>query len=209
MNEKQYETVVEFVASQIGEDNSGHGLAHAKRVKENALAIAKEEGGDEDVIVLASLLHDTADHKLFSDTGKQLEKMKAILLENGFTAEVARHVAEIAATISWNKGQQKELNSLEAKIVRDADRLDAIGAVGIVRTIEYGNSHGRPFYTQEEIDSGIHDDSITTLAHFYQKLLLLEDHMCTKAGKELAHDRSEFMKTFLDEFYLEIGASSK
>ena len=188
-----YPQLEEFVLAELSKDCSGHNHQHAHRVVSNALQILKEENGDYVVVVTASILHDVIDHKLFEDTSAQLQKVK-VLMQN----------------ISFSGGKSAGLKSLNAQIVCDADRLDALGAIGIIRTIEYGASKGRPFYNEENLKCGrqgvLQEDlPNTSLSHFYEKLLKLEGLMFTRFGKELAKQRTQFMFQFLQQFYDELG----
>lgn len=198
-----------FVKRELAEDESGHGVNHAIRVYKNALKLLKEEKANEKIVLTAALLHDTIDHKLFKDVSKQKEKMKEYLHSLGYLEDEMSHVLEIASTISFRNGNYKELKTIEAAIVRDADRLDAIGAIGIIRTIEYGTSHHRPFYEEENLkeENGkitFNKVTETTLSHFYEKLLLLPGLMLTDYAKKEAEKRIKIMEEFLQEFYKEL-----
>ena len=194
------ERLMPFVKQQLGDDPTVHGPQHALRVAENARKLQAEEGGNLRIILAASLLHDCADHKLFDDTSAQCRLIADFLHQEGFTSEETDAIDDIIRTISFDKGKNPPLQSLEAEIVRDADRLDAIGAIGIIRTIAYGTARQRPFYNASRPD-----DPDTTLAHFYDKLLLLKDLMHTASGRRLAEERHAFLTTFLDRFYQETG----
>lgn len=199
-----------FLQNQVGKDVSGHGVDHALRVQANAESIFSKEGGSWRIISAASLLHDCVDEKLFPSPEEELRKVEECLLENGYSDKEREAIKTIMTTMSWHKRDAIDKDpSLEQKIVTDADRLEALGAIGIVRTIEYGASRGRPFYEQINLKKGVNgtdfsEPSHSTLSHFYEKLLLLEDGFYTKTGKEMAHSRSEFLKAFLKEFYREI-----
>lgn len=204
-----YKNIINFVAKELSQDNSGHGVQHAIRVFNNAKKIIAVEGGNEKVVLTSALIHDTIDKKLFSDTNLRIVVVKNFLQANNYTNEEIDEIVYIITNISWNNGENKNLNSLNAQIVRDADRLDAIGAMGIIRTIEYGNSKNRNFYDQENIQcqgDAYFFDKLTnsTLSHFYEKLLLLKDVMHTKTAKSLAEKRHQFMTQFLEEFYDEL-----
>lgn len=205
-----YPQLEEFVLAELSKDCSGHNHQHAHRVVSNALQILKEENGDYVVVVTASILHDVIDHKLFEDTSAQLQKVKVLLEQCNFSVEELDEVLYIMQNISFSGGKSAGLKSLNAQIVCDADRLDALGAIGIIRTIEYGASKVRPFYNEENLKCGrqgvLQEDlPNTSLSHFYEKLLKLEGLMFTRFGKELAKQRTQFMFQFLQQFYDELG----
>lgn len=203
------EKIINFVKLELQHDNSGHGLQHALRVYSNAKKINENEMGDEKIVLTAALLHDIVDKKLFLNFDERIDYVKHFLNNNNYSPEEIDEIIYIISNISWNDGKNVELNSLNAKIVRDADRLDAIGAVGIIRTIEYGNSKQRNFYDNDNIvyNNGKYEfGQITnsTLSHFYEKLLLLKDKLHTKTAMDMAEERHKFMLLFLNEFYNEI-----
>ena len=204
-----WKKIINFVREELKHDNSGHGLQHALRVYNNAKKINDKELGNEKIVLTAALLHDTVDKKLFNDFESRINYVKNFLIENNYSTEEIEEVIYIISNISWSGGKNVDLNSLNAKIVRDADRLDAIGAIGIIRTIEYGNSKQRKFYDDENllVKNGkyqFNKISNTTLSHFYEKLLLLKDKLHTKTALEMAEERHQFMILFLEEFYNEI-----
>lgn len=203
------EEIIKFVERELSHDNSGHGLQHAMRVYNNALKINKIEQGNERIIATAALIHDTVDKKLFGDIDARLQYVREFLSMQGYSAEEIDEIIYIISNISWNNGKNVELNSLNAMIVRDADRLDAIGVMGVIRSIEYGNSKGDNFYDAENItikDGKYTFNKITTsvLSHFYEKLLLLKDNLHTDTARAMANKRHDFLLAFLDEFYDEI-----
>lgn len=204
-----YSNIIDFVAIELSKDNSGHGIQHAMRVFNNAKKIIAIEGGNEKVVLTSALIHDTIDKKLFNDVDSRIELVKDFLKSNNYSEKEINEIIYIITHISWNNGENKQLDSLNAKIVRDADRLDAIGVMGIIRTIEYGNSHNRNFYDEKNIKN-IGNEYIfgeitkSTLSHFYEKLLLLKDLMHTETAKKMAEERHMFMQQFLQEFYSEL-----
>lgn len=203
------EKIINFVKQELQQDNSGHGLQHALRVYSNAKKINDKEMGDEKIVLTAALIHDTVDKKLFENFEERIDYVKHFLSDNNYSSEEIDEIIYIISNISWNYGKNVELNSLNAKIVRDADRLDAIGAIGIIRTIEFGNSKQRNFYDDENLllnDGKYEFNQITssTLSHFYEKLLLLKDKLHTKTALNMAEERHNFMLQFLNEFYNEI-----
>lgn len=194
-----------FVRDELGRDHTGHGYLHAVRVVKNARKILQKEKGDERIIVTACYLHDCIDHKLFDNIDEQKSKVKVFLSSLFYTDLEKNAILFIMENISFSSGKSAELTDINARIVCDADRLDAVGAIGIIRTIEYGASRNRAFYNEEmkigELDS-IEKD--TSLAHFYDKLLKLKDLMFTETAKGLAEERSLFMERFLQQFYSEL-----
>lgn len=202
--------ILQFVSEELSQDHSGHNHQHAERVVRNAEKILIQEGGDPKIILTAAWLHDCIDKKLFANIEQQLSKIKALLSQLDYSDKEVEEVLYIIQNISYNGGENRPLSSLNAQIVRDADRLDAIGAIGIIRTIEYGASKGRAFYGEENIQKEEgkcrwNQPSDTSLSHFYEKLLKLESLMHTATAKNMAHQRTQFLETFLQQFYEELG----
>lgn len=198
----------EFVALTLKNDHSGHGFSHAERVVRNARLIQAKEGGDLALIVPAAWLHDCADSKLFPHVEEQNEAIRAYLVSEHYTPEQCAAILSIINHISFHLHETK-ITSLEQAIVMDADRLEALGAIGLIRTIEYGASRGRDFYEEANLlrsEKGVsfRSPSATTLSHFYEKLLLLQDLFQTATGRQMAEKRTQFLKDFLAEFYEEI-----
>ncbi|WP_309614338.1 HD domain-containing protein, partial [Flavobacterium sp.] len=184
---------------------------HMERVYKNALLIAREEDCDLTVVQLGALLHDIADSK-FHDGDETIGPQTArAFLENEKVDEATiQHVINIIENISFKGGNfEKQCHSKELAIVQDADRLDAIGAIGIARTFNYGGFKNRALYnpeiapnlnmTKEEYKNS----EAPTLNHFYEKLLLLKDKMNTVTGKKIALERHKYMENFLSQFYAE------
>lgn len=200
-----------FVKEKLQDAEGGHDWFHIERVFKNAVLIAQEEVCDETVVKLGALLHDIADSK-FHDGDEEIGPRTArnFLESEHVSEEIIEHVIQIIKNISFKGGNfEKTFSSKELEIVQDADRLDALGAIGIARTFNYGGFKNRALYnptispklnmTKEEYKKS---DS-PTLNHFYEKLLLLKDKMNTKTGKKLAQERHRFMETFLSQFYAE------
>ncbi|TQR20730.1 HD domain-containing protein [Psychrobacillus vulpis] len=190
--------------------DASHDFQHIERVRKNAFEIVETEPyADREIIELAVLLHDVSDPKYAKDQSKS-EETRIIQLLN-LSEEKVIHIKEVIKSISFNGGNEKEPKSIEAKIVRDADRLDAIGAVGIARTFAYGGAKGRKLYDASETprenmtEVEYRSKETATLTHFYEKLLLLVDGMTTKKGKELAMERHAFMELFLQNLRKETG----
>lgn len=186
------EKALDYARWVFAEDASGHDFYHTLRVYKLALKIADEEGADRMIVALAALLHDVDDRKLSPQTSESKGRAVSFLREHGASEEQIAAVVQIISEVSFSTGCTP--STIEGKCVQDADRLDAIGAIGIGRAFAYGGSRGRAMHDPEG-----KDDS-TTIAHFYQKLLLLKDRMNTPAGKRLAEARHQFTAAFLDEF---------
>lgn len=178
-------------------DASGHDVEHTMRVVRTAQRIAVEEGADQGVVCLAALLHDVDDAKLSPQTAEHLDNARAFLANHGVTPHETEAVLTAIREVSFSKNGGAAPSTIEAACVRDADRLDAVGAIGIARTFAFGGSRGRALHDP----SG--QDRQTTIAHFYDKLLLLKDMMCTQAGRRLAEGRDRVLRDFLDEFLAE------
>lgn len=200
-----------FVKEQLENAEGGHDWFHIQRVYKNALSISEGEVCDVTVVKLGALLHDIADSKFHKGDETVGPRIAREFLESEKTPEeIIVHVINIIENISYKGGNiEKTFHSVELDIVQDADRLDAIGAIGIARTFNYGGFKNRPMYnptiapkmdmTKEEYKNS----EAPTLNHFYEKLLLLKDKMNTETGKKIAKERHRFMETFLSQFYAE------
>ena len=205
------DNTVIFVKKQLENAEGGHDWFHMERVYKNALLIASEEDCDLTVVQLGALLHDIADSKFHDGDETIGPKTARAFLENEKVDEATiQHVIKIIENISFKGGNfEKQFNSKELEIVQDADRLDAIGAIGIARTFNYGGFKNRALYnpeiapnlnmTKEEYKNS----EAPTLNHFYEKLLLLKDKMNTETGKKIALERHKYMENFLSQFYSE------
>jgi len=192
-------------------DGSGHDWWHVDRVRNTALRLAAAEGADPVVVELAALLHDVWDHKLYAgDHSVAPREVRRWLVEQGAPAGTAEHVAEIVRDLSFKgAGVATPMRTLEGAVVQDADRLDAMGAVGIGRAFAFGGSRGRAMHDPDAVP--VHHASAeayssaegTTLNHFPEKLLLLRDRMNTQAGRRTAEQRHRFMEEFLERFLAE------
>jgi len=200
-----------FVKNQLTHAEGGHDWFHIERVYKNALLIAEEEECDLTVVKLAALLHDIADSKFHGGDETIGPKTARTFLESQNVSEdIILHVIAIIENISFKGGNfEKKFNSKELEIVQDADRLDALGAIGIARTFNYGGFKNRPLYNpniQPNLNMSKEEyknSESPTLNHFYEKLLLLKDKMNTETGKKIAQKRHDFMVTFLSQFYAE------
>jgi uncharacterized protein len=200
-----------FVKKQLEDAEGGHDWFHIERVFKNALLIAENEDCNVTVVKLGALLHDIADSKFYDGDEKIGPKTARIFLESQNVSEdIISHVIAIIENISFKGGNfEKKFNSKELEIVQDADRLDAIGAIGIARTFNYGGFKNRPLFNpniQPNLNMSKEEyknSESPTLNHFYEKLLLLKDKMNTETGKEIAQKRHDFIITFLAQFYAE------
>ena len=186
----------EYVRAVFSGDASGHDFYHTLRVCQLATEIAKAEGAELETVQLAALLHDVDDHKLSPDTCENKDRAVQFLKSHGIADNRIERIVNIIDTVSFSRNSGRP-GSLEGKCVQDADRLDAIGAIGIARTFAFGGSHGRKIHDPEGMDPA------TSIAHFYEKLLKLKDLMNTETGRILAEDRDRFMRQFLDQFHAE------
>jgi uncharacterized protein len=204
-------STVTFVKQTLANAEGGHDWWHIYRVWQLAKQIAASEKVDLLVVELGALLHDIADAK-FHDGDESLGPQLAqdFLRLQGVDEQVIGHVVNIINNISFGGGNQTQhFSSPELDVVQDADRLDALGAIGIARTFNYGGFKNREMYNPE-IEPNLHmtkeeyrNSKAPTLNHFYEKLLLLKDRMNTKTGTKMAEKRHEFMELFLEEFYSE------
>ncbi|POY37213.1 phosphohydrolase [Solitalea longa] len=204
-------TTVDFVKKELEGVESGHDWWHIYRVWKNAQLILVDEKADALVVELAALLHDIADAKFHNGDeeigpAKAEEFMKSLQIN----ASVIDHVTNIIRHISFKSGNQRHIfSSKELDIVQDADRLDAIGAIGVARAFNYGGFKNRAIYDPEikpnlEMTKEEYKKSeAPTINHFYEKLLLLKDRMNTDAGRKLAEKRHEYLEQFLNQFFNE------
>ena len=202
---------VKYVQHALKEAEGGHDWFHIERVWKNAETIAKGEQCDQEIVALAALLHDIADSKFHSgDETIGPRVARNWLVSIGYPEEKLKHIIAIIENVSFKGGlNERNHSSIELDIVQDADRLDAIGAIGIARTFNYGGFKNRTIYdpdiapnlnmTKEEYKKSI----APTINHFHEKLLLLKDGMNTQTGKEMAAERHRFMELYLDQFYAE------
>lgn len=217
MTENQLiETTKIFVKETLKHAEGGHDWFHTERVYKNALLISKTEAVDIFVVQLGALLHDIADSK-FHDGDETLgpQMAREFLFKRNVDSSVIEHVVNIIKHISFKNSLdgKSSFTSKELEVIQDADRLDAIGAIGIARCFNYGGFKNRPLYdpsippnsnmTKEDYKTS----SSPTLNHFYEKLLLLKDKMNTKTGKQIAQNRHQFMELYIKQFYAEWNGS--
>ena len=185
MNRQLISEAKEYIKKLFEGHSDGHDAEHSLRVFSNAMKIAEAEGGcDIEVVALAALLHDCDDHKLF-DT-KDNANARAFLESHGITGDKADQICNEVNSVSFSQNRGKKPDTIEGKIVQDADRLDAMGAIGIARTFAYGGKKGRP------LEDGI--------KHFHEKLLLLKDELNTDTAKDMAEERHRFLEEYIRHY---------
>lgn len=188
MNELLIRNAKDYIKELFAGNSDGHDLDHSLRVYSNAMTIAETEPDcNIEVVALAALLHDADDHKLF-DTEENSNAV-SFLKSNGVDNEEIEFIVRIINSVSFSKNKGQKPDSLEGRIVQDADRLDAMGAIGIARTFAYGGKHGRSL--ESSID------------HFHEKLLLLSDGLNTSKAREMAAPRHTFLESFIEQFNAE------
>ncbi|MBQ4913555.1 HD domain-containing protein [Maribacter sp. MMG018] len=208
------EKTINFVKDTLKHAEGGHDWFHIQRVYNNSLLIAKNEEADTLVVSLGALLHDIADAKFYDGDEKIGPRMATDFLTSlNVSNETIDHVVKIIENISFKNSLERDkensFSSKELKIVQDADRLDAIGAIGIARAFNYGGFKNRPLYNPEiapklDLTKEEYKKSVApTINHFYEKLLLLKEKMNTETGKKLAEQRHQYMLNFLEQFYKE------
>lgn len=182
------EAAIEYVKTLFQNNSGGHDVEHTMRVYRNAMRITENEpGADREIVSLAALLHDADDHKLFHTADNA--NARGFLSSHGVAPDKVDAIISAINSVSFSQNRGKHPETLEGMIVQDADRLDAIGAVGIARTFAFGGEHGR------SLDLSIQ--------HFHEKLLLLKDKMNTETAKKIAEERHAFMLEFLERFQKE------
>ncbi|WP_055447419.1 HD domain-containing protein [Lacinutrix mariniflava] len=203
-----------FVKKELANAEGGHDWFHIERVYNNALLISKGEVVNLEIVALGALLHDIADSKFHNgDDTVGPKKARTFLQEHNVDSSIIEHVVAIIENISFssNIGKTDAFNSIELQVVQDADRLDALGAIGIARTFNYGGFKNRALYNPDikpnlnMTKAEYKASTAPTINHFYEKLLLLKDTMNTKTGKEIALERHNYMFSFLNQFHAEVN----
>ena len=198
-----------YVQEVFAADHSGHDAAHTMRVCRTARMLAEEEGAGLFIVQLAALLHDVDDRKLSPETSAHKDRAAAFMRGQGLGEDVVRTVCGIIGEAAYAGRDSVVPASIEGKCVQDADRLDALGAVGVARAFAYGGSRGRVMYDPKIAPAmGMSGEAYrrhvsTTVNHFYEKLFLLKDMMNTEAARRLAEHRERYMRGFLEEFFAE------
>ncbi len=211
-NQQTITNTITFVKKELKNAEGGHDWFHVERVYKNALLISKSESVDTLVTALGALLHDIADSKFHNgDETIGPKKAREFLFKENVDSKTIEHVINIIKHISYSSSldPNKSFTSPELDVVQDADRLDALGAIGIARTFNYGGFKNRALYNPD-IKPDLNMDKETykksdapTINHFYEKLLLLKEMMNTKTGKTIAEKRHQFMVAYLEQFYAE------
>jgi uncharacterized protein len=205
------ENTISFVKKELKHAEGGHDWFHVERVYKNAMGIAATENVDMSIVALGALLHDIADSKFHhGDETIGPKKAKDFLTSEGVSKTKIEHVVKIIENISFKGGNTaQKFQSKELDVIQDADRLDAIGAIGIARTFHYGGFKNRAIYDpsiKPKLDMTVSEykkSTAPTINHFYEKLLLLKNRMRTNTGRKLAQQRHDFMQRFLEQFYAE------
>lgn len=226
---KIIQQTIEFIKSRLDGEGTGHDWFHVERVYKLALSIGKKERADEFIVSLGALLHDVADWKFFKGDTKKGGKVAREFLENlGVEEGVIGQVVDIVDNVSFKgEGEENNMRSIEGKVVQDADRIDAIGAVGIARVFTYGGSVGDTIYDpnilpvknkkfkdysaharwslearRNPVSGGeLHRKKVTSINHFFEKLLLLKDLMNTQTAKKIASQRDKYTREYLERFF--------
>lgn len=211
--EKIIENTITFVKKTLENAEGGHDWFHIERVYKNAKLISKNEKVDEFIVALGALLHDIADAKFYDGDETVGPKMaREFLFSQNVDSQVIEHIVNIINHISYKNSLSTDseiFTSNELNVIQDADRLDAIGAIGIARCFNYGGFKNRQLYNPKikpnlEMSKEVYKkSSAPTINHFYEKLLLLKDKMNTKTGSRIATDRHLYMERFLEQFYAE------
>ena len=207
MDEAVFDRAKEFAKGIFEGDSSGHDVYHTLRVHDLARTICSKEGGEMDIVRLAAILHDVDDRKLFGENG--FANARRFMDSEHIDIDDQVFICDIISQISFKGKDSVRPTTLEGRIVQDADRMDAIGAIGIARAFAYGGSKGRAMHIPGEgPKEGMSEKEYfanegTSVNHFYEKLLLLKDMMNTDTARQMSQARHDYMVGFLDEFYAE------
>lgn len=213
--EQLVQNATKFIKEVFQNDFSGHDFFHSMRVYRTAINIAEAEHADMQVVALAALLHDVDDRKLSPMTAEKKENAARFMRSQNVPESEIRQVCQIIDEVSFKGTDSVRPSTPEGKCVQDADRLDALGAIGIARTFAYGGSHNCAIYDPElpprtaMNQAQYYSSKSTSLNHFYEKLFLLEGMMNTETGKAIARKRTQYMQQFVDEFLHEWDGLNK
>ena len=209
MNSTVIAEAMQYVNELFRGEYSGHDASHTMRVYRMAKRLAEKEGADVCVSCLAALLHDVDDVKLSPETSAELGRARHFLCVHGISEEETDRICTIISEVSFRGSDSVVPSTAEGKCVQDADRLDAIGAIGIARTFAFGGSRGRAMHDPDippklnMSEEEYRKCESTSLNHFYEKLFLLKDMMNTKSAREIAERRDSYMRGFVNEFLSE------
>ncbi|MDO4466699.1 MAG: HD domain-containing protein [Bacillota bacterium] len=207
--ENSIQKTIEYVQDFFAQEYSGHDFSHTMRVYNLATKIALEEGADVFLVQLAALLHDVDDYKISKKTHSTLQNAREHMFQLGLERKTIENVCTIISQVSFKGKDSCIPDTIEGKCVQDADRLDAIGAIGIARAFSYGGNHQRKMYDPSikpvlNMDEKTYRNHVsTTINHFYEKLFLLVDQMNTTSAKKMAIHRHKVMEEYIQEFLLE------
>lgn len=191
-SDEQMKAVQNYVQNLFMNDPSGHDYHHMRRVAQMARVIASKENANPFICQAGGWLHDVGDEKLFKNPDQTKKELRLFLQSIHMSERNIRHIFIAIQDVSFKKGRTPK--TIEGKIIQDADRLDAIGAIGIARVFAFGGANGQQIYNK---------DKPSSIKHFYEKLLHLKDAMHTQYAKKMAHKRHQFMQRFLKQFYQE------
>jgi uncharacterized protein len=213
MKEVENQVILEraqnWVQEKLKHDSSGHDWWHIERVRRMAVRLARISGANLFICELAALLHDIVDDKLFPDQPTAYQELRSWFIEENIPEDIGAHVIEIISTLSFKGGNNLKMRTLEGQVVQDADRLDALGAIGAARTFAYSGWKGQAIYDPTIIfrssmtKEQYRNEKSTAINHFYEKLLRLRELMNTEAARKIAEGRHKFMEDFLMRFDLE------
>lgn len=209
MNQDIIAHAIDYAKDVFAGDASGHDYFHTLRVYKMAVRLAREENADEQIVALAALLHDVDDRKLSLETTKDKDRATAFLRERGVAEEELRAIVGAIDEVSYAGTDSVKPSTIEGACVQDADRLDALGAIGIARTFAYGGSHDRALYDPDEAPkldmSGeeYRNHVSSSLNHFYEKLFNLVPLLNTRSARKIGNVREAYMKEFVDRFLAE------
>ncbi|MCD8510503.1 MAG: HD domain-containing protein [Bacillus sp. (in: Bacteria)] len=208
------ENAEKLVKQVFSGDATGHDWYHTDRVRKNALYICEKEGGNPFICELAALLHDVVDEKFNVSEDKAMEDLKTWLDGEGVAEETREEIITCIETVSFKGGNNEDPVSINGRIVQDADRLDAIGAIGVARCFMYAGAKGDPMYMpdtapRENMTKEQYREKGSAINHFYEKLFKLQTLMKTDTGRQMAKERHEFMESFVQQFLKEWNSENK